>query len=207
MELSRSDSLAAFCQTEKTYGEIKSALDLPDGAVYSMLQRLVARGLLYKVKEGVYKATPKGIEYLKKMMVKIGKEEADKINFIVSLVVANKISRSKHGLVDAFGLLKHSLRPEPETKQLREKIKRIYEDSVPDNDNSSELIRGMWAAHSKKACKSHFDFESAYKKHVRDDLVSNEIKKYWTESQLFDALHFYSLSTTERIKRNLRAGS
>ncbi|MDE1866845.1 MAG: hypothetical protein KGI08_03930 [Thaumarchaeota archaeon] len=167
----------------------------------------MARGLLSKVREGVYKASPKGAEYLKKTTSKIEKEGADRINFTVSLVVSNKIGRSKHELADAFGLLKNTIRPTPETQHIRDRIKKIYEDSVPDNDNSSELVRGMWAAHTKKTCKSHFDFASAYKKHVRDDSASSEIKKYWTENQLFDALHFYSLSTVERIKRNMRVGS
>lgn len=206
MELNRSESLLAFCQTEKTYGEIKNGLELNDGAVYSMLQRLVGRGLLAKTREGVYKATPNGIEYLKKTMAKIEKAEAGKINFIVSMAVANKVGTSKHDIIDAFGLLKNTLRPDPKTKELRERIKKIYEDSVPDNDGSSEIIRGMWAAHTKKVCKSHFDFESSYRKHVRDDSISHEIKKYWTLHGLFETLHFCSLSAAERTKRNLREG-
>lgn len=204
MELSRSESLLAFCQTEKMYGEIKSGLDLPDGAVYSMLQRLVARGLLRKVREGAYQATAKGIEHLRKMTARAEKEDANKINFIVSLTVAQKIGRKKNELVDAFLLLRDTLRPDPETQQIRDRIRMIYEDSVPDNDNSAELIRGMWAAHTKRVCKNHFDYESAYKRHVKDDQVSAEIKKYWTEKELFESLHFCSLSGVDRVKRNLK---
>jgi hypothetical protein len=206
MELNKSNLLLAFCQYEKTYGEVKNELGLADGAVYSMLQRLIARGLLYKIREGVYKATPKGITYLKEMMAMMERANANKINSVVSLVVANKIGRSKHELTDAMRLVKGVFFPGPVTRQMHDRIKKIYEDSVPDNDNNSDLIRAMWTAHDKKVCKNHFDFTSAYGRYIKDDKVSNDIKKYWSEDQLFKGLHFFSLSTIERVKRNIRSG-
>ena len=162
--------------------------------------------MLRKIREGAYEATPKGIAYLKDATAKMEKAEAGKINFVVSLVIANKMGRSKHELVDTIGLVKHALFPSPEVRPIRDRIKKIYEDSVPDNDSSSDIIHTMWASHNKKTCKSHFDFTSAYKKHIKDDKVSDEIRKYWTEDNLFYLLHFFSLSAAERVRKNLRSG-
>jgi len=206
-ELNKSNSLLAFCSTERTYGQIKSEFGLADGAIYSMLQRLVARGLLSKVREGVYGTSPKGIEYLKEKTGEIARSEANKINHIISIVVANKIGRNKHEFVDTVKLVKNVFFADPATMPIRNRIKKIYEDAVIDNDNSSDLIRTMWTVHNKVRCKNHFDFLAAYDKHMKnDDKTSNDIKRYWTRDQLFEALHFCSLPTVERVRRNLRAG-